>query len=77
MSASRALAGGRIRKQRAAVGLSQRRLAELAGISNGILSEIENGIAPSMDFLGCVNQALREEAFKKMREILDVLEDRR
>lgn len=70
-----AVAGERIRQMRLAAGLSQKDLAARAGISHGLLSEIENGTAASLDYLGCVRQALRREIFGKMRELLEAMEE--
>lgn len=70
-----AVAGERIRRMRTAAGLSQKDLATRAGISHGLLSEIENGIAPNLDFVGTVRMALRQEVFGKLRELLGALEE--
>ena len=55
--------GGFIRSQREQVQLSVRRLAELAGVSNPYLSQIERGLRrPSADILQQIAKGLRISA---------------
>jgi transcriptional regulator with XRE-family HTH domain len=52
--------GNFIREQRRAVGLSVRKLASLAGVSNPYLSQIERGLRrPSAEILNGIAKALR------------------
>jgi transcriptional regulator with XRE-family HTH domain len=55
--------GSFIREQRRSVGLSLRKLASMAGISNPYLSQIERGLRrPSADILNGIAKALRISA---------------
>jgi transcriptional regulator with XRE-family HTH domain len=52
-----------IREQRSAVGMSMRKLASKAGVSNPYLSQIERGLRrPSADILNGIAKALRISA---------------
>ena len=52
-----------IREQRNAVGMSLRKLAEAAGVSNPYLSQIERGLRrPSAEILSGIAKALRISA---------------
>jgi transcriptional regulator with XRE-family HTH domain len=55
--------GAFIREQRRSVGLSVRKLASMAGVSNPYLSQIERGLRrPSADILNGIAKALRISA---------------
>lgn len=55
--------GSFIREQRRSVGLSLRKLASMAGVSNPYLSQIERGLRrPSADILNGIAKALRISA---------------
>lgn len=55
--------GAFIREQRNSVGLSLRKLASMAGVSNPYLSQIERGLRrPSADILNGIAKALRISA---------------
>jgi transcriptional regulator with XRE-family HTH domain len=55
--------GSFIREQRHSVGLSLRKLASMAGVSNPYLSQIERGLRrPSADILNGIAKALRISA---------------
>jgi transcriptional regulator with XRE-family HTH domain len=55
--------GSFIREQRHSVGLSLRKLASMAGVSNPYLSQIERGLRrPSADILSGIAKALRISA---------------
>jgi transcriptional regulator with XRE-family HTH domain len=67
-----------IREQRRAVGLSVRKLASLAGVSNPYLSQIERGLRrPSAEILNGIAKALRisSETLYVQAGILDPRQD--
>lgn len=66
--------GKNLRMNRKALGLSQEELARMAGISHGLLSELEAGIAPNLEAMPDVSGALDRAWFAKMRELLDLKE---
>jgi transcriptional regulator with XRE-family HTH domain len=66
-----------IREQRSAVGMSLRKLAEAAGVSNPYLSQIERGLRrPSAEILNGIAKALRISA-ETMYVKAGILDDRK
>jgi transcriptional regulator with XRE-family HTH domain len=66
-----------IREQRTAARLSVRKLAQLAGVSNPYLSQIERGLRrPSADILNAIAKALRISA-ETLYVKAGILDDRR
>ena len=66
-----------IREQRRAVGLSVRKLASLAGVSNPYLSQIERGLRrPSAEILNGIAKALRISS-ETLYVQAGILDDRR
>jgi transcriptional regulator with XRE-family HTH domain len=66
-----------IREQRSAVGMSLRKLASTAGVSNPYLSQIERGLRrPSADILNGIAKALRISA-ETLYVKAGILDDRR
>lgn len=66
--------GERLRRSRIALGMSQKELAIKAGISHGLLSELENGVSANGDYLPIVREAIRKQLATVLRNLADAAE---
>lgn len=67
------VAGERAKKNRIRSRLKQEEVAKLAGISLGLLSQLENGIAPNGQYLLFVQSAIRRGAVSVAMDALHVI----
>lgn len=65
--------GERMKVQRESLGLSQRQIAKIAGISQTTVMELENGIAANGQYLFFVEMAIKKEAARVLTIAAEIL----